>query len=235
MVTLTATATAGSAFAGWSGSGCSGTGTCVVTMSAARSVTATFTTAVAQPTPTASTFPAGPTPPASTSPLPTVSGDATVGQTLSGTNGAWSGTPPLFYTYQWQRCVPGCTSIAGATKQSYTLLVADTGARVRMNVTATNAAEHASAESALVGPIAPSAAQMETLLAQGLVPRGKAAKITAILKARGYTSTFSALIAGVGQIKWYSVPRGAHLTKGPSKPVLVAAGKPASPRRGRAS
>ena len=42
-VTLTATPTAGSVFSGWSGGGCSGTGTCAVTMSAAQSVTATFT------------------------------------------------------------------------------------------------------------------------------------------------------------------------------------------------
>lgn len=40
-VTLTATAN-GDTFVGWSGEGCSGTGTCTVTMSQARSVTATF-------------------------------------------------------------------------------------------------------------------------------------------------------------------------------------------------
>jgi hypothetical protein len=44
VVTLSASASPGSTFAGWSGSGCSGTGTCVVTMSVARSVTATFNT-----------------------------------------------------------------------------------------------------------------------------------------------------------------------------------------------
>ncbi|CAN5162204.1 hypothetical protein BH20ACI2_BH20ACI2_04410 [soil metagenome] len=42
VVTLTAAPGSGSSFAGWSGSGCSGTGTCVVTMNAASSVTATF-------------------------------------------------------------------------------------------------------------------------------------------------------------------------------------------------
>ena len=42
-VTLTATAGSGSTFAGWSGA-CTGTGTCSVTMSAAKSVTATFNT-----------------------------------------------------------------------------------------------------------------------------------------------------------------------------------------------
>src|SRR4029077_2977599 len=42
VVTLTATADAGSVFTGWTGAGCSGTGTCVVTVDAAHSVTATF-------------------------------------------------------------------------------------------------------------------------------------------------------------------------------------------------
>jgi hypothetical protein len=42
VVTLTAAAGPASVFDGWSGAGCSGTGTCTVTMSAARTVTATF-------------------------------------------------------------------------------------------------------------------------------------------------------------------------------------------------
>ena len=42
VVTLTATADVGSDFTGWTGSGCTGTGTCIVTMDAAHSVTATF-------------------------------------------------------------------------------------------------------------------------------------------------------------------------------------------------
>lgn len=43
VVTLTAAAAGDSLFTGWSGEGCTGTGTCVVTMDAARNVTATFT------------------------------------------------------------------------------------------------------------------------------------------------------------------------------------------------
>jgi uncharacterized repeat protein (TIGR02543 family) len=43
-VTLTAIPVSGSTFTGWSGAGCTGTGTCIVTMSAAKSVTANFTT-----------------------------------------------------------------------------------------------------------------------------------------------------------------------------------------------
>lgn len=42
MVTLTAMAAANSTFVGWSGSGCMGTGSCVVTMDAAKNVTAEF-------------------------------------------------------------------------------------------------------------------------------------------------------------------------------------------------
>jgi len=41
-VTLTATPDTGSVFVGWTGAGCSGTGLCVLTMDAAKSVTATF-------------------------------------------------------------------------------------------------------------------------------------------------------------------------------------------------
>ncbi len=48
-VTLTARAAVGSAFSGWSGAGCSGTGSCVVTMSEARSVTARFSAVTVNP------------------------------------------------------------------------------------------------------------------------------------------------------------------------------------------
>ena len=41
-VTLSAFPADGSTFAGWTGGGCSGTGTCVVTVTAATAVTATF-------------------------------------------------------------------------------------------------------------------------------------------------------------------------------------------------
>lgn len=47
-VALTAYAPTGYVFSGWSGAGCSGTGQCVVTMSQAQNVTATFKTAAVQ-------------------------------------------------------------------------------------------------------------------------------------------------------------------------------------------
>lgn len=51
MVTLTATPAGNSLFGGWSGGGCGGTGTCVVTVTAATNVTATFTAKTAPDAP----------------------------------------------------------------------------------------------------------------------------------------------------------------------------------------
>ena len=49
-VTLTALASSGSTFAGWSGEGCSGTGTCSVSMTQTRNVTAMFNLSLTPPT-----------------------------------------------------------------------------------------------------------------------------------------------------------------------------------------
>ena len=68
--------------------------------------------------------------------LPVVSGTLTIGQTLSTTNGTWAGAPT--FTYQWQRCSPGCADIDGATADTYIIDAADDGARLRALVTATD-------------------------------------------------------------------------------------------------
>jgi Divergent InlB B-repeat domain len=49
LVTLTATPASGTTFAGWSGGACSGTGTCMLTISADQTVTATFNAASGGP------------------------------------------------------------------------------------------------------------------------------------------------------------------------------------------
>ena len=43
------------------------------------------------------------TPPSNTA-APVISGSAEQGKTLSTSSGSWSGTTPMTYTYQWQRC-----------------------------------------------------------------------------------------------------------------------------------
>jgi hypothetical protein len=69
---------------------------------------------------------------------PVISGSAKVAGRLSASTGSWTGTAPLSYRYQWQRCTPGCQSIVGASASSYTLSAGDLGARVRVLVVASN-------------------------------------------------------------------------------------------------
>jgi subtilisin family serine protease len=100
-------------------------------------------------------------PPAKTA-APVISGSAQVGQTLTASNGTWTG--PLAYTtysYQWQRCDASganCSSITGQTGQSYGVADADVGDTLAVTVTASNSDGSASASSAatvLVPPTPP--------------------------------------------------------------------------------
>jgi len=71
--------------------------------------------------------------------LPSISGTAREGATLTAQPGSWA-PGPLTYAYQWQRCDAaglGCTAIAGATDAGYRLLSADDYARLRVLVSAT--------------------------------------------------------------------------------------------------
>jgi len=79
--------------------------------------------------------------PASSS-QPSISGTATVGQTLTGSRGSWVGDEPITYSYQWLRCDTegnACKAIQGTNKTSYVLVNADSGKTVRFKVTAKNA------------------------------------------------------------------------------------------------
>src|SRR5437763_916877 len=72
--------------------------------------------------------------------LPAISGSAQAGQTLTASNGSWSGEPTS-YAYQWQRCNSSggsCAAITGATAQTYTAASADVGSTLRVAVTASN-------------------------------------------------------------------------------------------------
>jgi hypothetical protein len=70
---------------------------------------------------------------------PSISGVAAKGQTLTASPGAWSGTQPITFTYQWRRCNDAgadCSDVGGATGQTYALGSADVGKRIRVLVTA---------------------------------------------------------------------------------------------------
>ena len=73
---------------------------------------------------------------------------------LTGTLGTWDGIGNA-YAYQWQRSADGTTwtTITGATNPTYTLAVADEGAQIRVQVTATNADSSATASSSATAAV----------------------------------------------------------------------------------
>jgi hypothetical protein len=72
---------------------------------------------------------------------PTISGTPQQDQTLTAGNGTWSGTAPLTFTYQWNRCDSSgknCNKIPGATNNTYDVVKADVGNTLTITVQGTN-------------------------------------------------------------------------------------------------
>lgn len=95
-----------------------------------------------------------PQPPSSTSP-PTISGVATEGQTLTASNGTWSGSPTS-YAYGWQRCDTArtnCAAISGAATSVYVLGSGDVNKTIRVQVIASNAGGSSGAASAQIAVV----------------------------------------------------------------------------------
>jgi hypothetical protein len=81
--------------------------------------------------------------------LPTITGTPKVGESLTASQGTWSGNPTS-YSYQWQRCDADtitCFDVPGATGATYNVAALDEGFRLRVVVTAKNAKGSASAAS----------------------------------------------------------------------------------------
>ena len=77
----------------------------------------------------------------SNSALPTITGTAQQGQTLTEVHGSWTNSPTE-YAYQWQRCNSSgesCAAISGASAQTYGPVAEDVGHRLRVQETASNA------------------------------------------------------------------------------------------------
>ena len=102
-------------------------------------VRATNVDGASQPTASSSTSAAIDVPAVTTAPH--ISGHARVGKKLSGSHGLW--THSLTYRYQWLRCNAhggSCSSIHRATHSTYKLTHHDAAHRLRVRITATDAA-----------------------------------------------------------------------------------------------
>jgi hypothetical protein len=89
--------------------------------------------------------------------VPTVSGSAVLGGTLTASDGVWSGLPAPTFSYQWEDCDSAggnCSPIPGATLSSYVLASSDVGSTVKVLVSAGNGAGSSSAESSPTAVIA---------------------------------------------------------------------------------
>ena len=98
--------------------------------------------------------------------LPGIFGAAQAGQSLSASTGAWAGSEPFSYTYQWQSCNgagEGCSNVSGASSSSYVLASSNVGSTLRVIVTVKNSVGSevaTSPASAVVAVRAPSNTQL---------------------------------------------------------------------------
>jgi RTX calcium-binding nonapeptide repeat (4 copies)/WD40-like Beta Propeller Repeat len=89
--------------------------------------------------------------------LPTGETVPQLGDILFASAGTWSGTFPITFTYQWTMCEPAdpldgpCFGIPGATLSFFTVPASLYGMRIRVRITATNAAGSAALSSASTG------------------------------------------------------------------------------------
>jgi len=221
-VTLTATPEPGSVFTGWSGA-CSGSGECKVTMGSDQQVTATF--ARVSHTLTVSLEGAG-------AGIVTGSGIACPGTCsssyVSGTEVTLTATPAAGSAFAgWGGACAGtgaCSLTLGADRTvtaSFTP-VTPAGGGGASTGGSSGGEPGGGGTAASAGP---TPAEILARLLAAITPRGKTAKISAILRAHAFTETLTALVPGTATVSWFAVPKGAHLSgAAKARPVLVAIG-----------
>ena len=102
--------------------------------------------------------------------LPTITGTPQQGKELTEHNGEWTNNP-TGYTYLWQQCDSSganCTTISGATTQSYIPVAGDVGHTIRVQETASNSA----------GPSAPATSEPTAVIKQAVPVNTKLPTIT---------------------------------------------------------
>lgn len=109
--------------------------------------------------------------------IPTISGTAKDGQTLTASNGTWASNPTSF-SYQWRRCDTSGTNCGdvGNDRQTYVVEQGDVGSRMRVKVDAKNAFGGNTATSsptAVVAPRGPLPAMTSPPVISGLAQDGQ--------------------------------------------------------------
>ncbi len=168
--------------------------------------------------------------------LPTVSGTAQQGNTLTTSNGSWTGTPTS-YAYQWQDCNSqgaSCSNISGATSSSYRLTSGDVAHTTRSVVIATNAGGSASATSNQTAPVAASGS---VLVGNQQVQSSADSNPAGMAQAFSYTATASGTTADidlyvVSGTTATKVVVGVYSDSGGKPGSLLASGSIPSPQAG---
>ncbi len=96
---------------------------------------------------------------------PTITGEARSPHTLTANPGAWLGSEPIHYDYQWESCdLEGisCFPLPGATSTTYRLGASNVDAALRVQVTAGNGAGTSVATSLVTGIVLPALAPVNT-------------------------------------------------------------------------
>ena len=150
-----------------------------------------------------------PTPPVNTG-VPTISGTAQGGHTLTTSIGTWSGSP-TFYSYQWQECTSGCTNISNANGSSYTLQSSNVGDTIDVIVTATNSAGSASATSGQTTAVAVSSCNLNATTSNFVSQIAAASPGQTVCLASGDYSSFTGTSKSSPGITITSAP-GATVT-----------------------
>jgi hypothetical protein len=142
--------------------------------------------------------------------LPSISGSAQSGRTLTASPARWTGTTPISYGYQWLRCDSsgaGCASISGATSPSYVVASADVRSTLRANVTASNIAGSAVAQSPQTAAVAPASTTRDVYPGGSIVDAVNASSVgdTVVVHAGSYprvtlTRQFSTPVNIVGAV-----------------------------------
>ncbi|MDJ1113726.1 cutinase family protein, partial [Microbacterium dauci] len=153
-------------------------------------------------------------------PVPTISGSAAVGQTLTAGAGSWS--PAASLSYQWKR---GSASISGATGSTYKLVDADAGQSITVVVTGKKSGYVTTSKTSAAKTVARSARVVE--LPRAIVENRTLLTSTEVVYVARHTvsiSTGVTLTIPSGAVVKFSEHAGLYVAGS-----LVANGSAASP------